>query len=346
MKKLLIYLFSITVLVSIIGCEEIFLGEIEDNTILNNLDYFDREFQNRYGLFDVRDVDWKQLVESRRAALKNNPTEEALYQALTSIILELDDSHVSLSHPAQKFKTFEGGRWGKLDRAGYQDMDLDIVLKNYLTLKGVAEEERAYYGTVDGNIGYIYLPEIHDAPDFWESYMPRMINDLSTTVGLIVDIRNNDGGEDESSRTIAGYFADQRNLYMKSRYRNGPNPRDFGKVFDWYVEPADGTRYLKPIILLTNRYTISAGETLTLAMKTLPHVTHMGDTTCGAFSDAVSRQLPNGWQFSLSVGDYRDAANVSHEGVGLIPEVVLRNTASDLEAGVDVVLEEAMRLLR
>ncbi|MEQ9440881.1 MAG: S41 family peptidase [Cyclobacteriaceae bacterium] len=53
------------------------------------------------------------------------------------------------------------------------------------------------------------------------------------------------------------------------------------------------------MLLLTNRYTISAGETFTLAMHSFNQVTQMGDTTTGAFSDAVGRELPNGWMFSL-----------------------------------------------
>ena len=71
-----------------------------------------------------------------------------------------------------------------------------------------------------------------------------------------------------------------------------------------------------------------------LAIKSFPHVTQVGDTTTGAFSDAIGRQLPNGWGYSLSIGDYRNAQGVSHEGVGLTPDVVVRNTSEDIENGI------------
>ena len=73
---------------------------------------------------------------------------------------------------------------------------------------------------------------------------------------------------------------------------------------------------------------------------------HVGDTTTGAFSDAVTRQLPNGWLYSISVGDYRDAENRSFESIGLAPDILVENSAADLAAGEDKMLEAAIQALQ
>lgn len=81
-----------------------------------------------------------------------------------------------------------------------------------------------------------------------------------------------------------------------------------------------------------------------MAMTTLPQVTHIGEHTVGAFSDVVTRELPNGWVYSLSIGDWRNADGVSFEGIGIVPTIEVINPVSALEAGRDEVLELAVTL--
>jgi len=345
MKRSLIILLFIPLLWCGSGCNDLLLEEVEPNTVLNNFDVFGQDFKEKYGLFKVRAVNWPLLLEKYRAPLEANPTEEDLYNALTGIMVELDDSHVTLSHPTGQFKSFTGGIYGKLERAEYEDMDFELVKEKYLSIVD-GLYETIYYGMLEGNIGYIYLPMIHDEPDFFKSYIPGVIADLRDTQGLVIDIRNNEGGEDESARTLASFFANERVLYMISRYKVGPGPDDFEEPRHWFVDPAEEERYLKPIVLLTNRYSVSAAETFSLAMKSFPHVIQIGDTTTGAFSDVVSRQLPNGWGYSLSVGDYRNADGISYEGVGLAPNILIKNTPEDLANGTDKMLEAAIERLK
>ncbi len=338
-------IFITVLLLSICSCDELFIGEIEENTPLNTFDYFGQEFHDRYGLFAVRNLDWSEMLAERRMDLAENPTEDNLYLALTGLVDDLDDSHVSLSHPTGAFPSYEGGIYGRLERQHYEDFDFEIVKSNYLNVID-SVFETIYYGTIDEEIGYIWLPEISDEPEFYESYIPVLLNNLKDTKGLIIDIRNNDGGEDEGARTLAGFFATERIHYMISRYKTGPDPDDFEQPRNWYIDPYQEHAYTKPIVLLTNRYSISAAETFSLAMKSLSNVTQVGDTTTGAFSDAVSRELPNGWGFTISVGDYRDAKNVSYEGIGLAPDVFVKNDADDLSNGVDKMLETSITILR
>ena len=129
---------------------------------------------------------------------------------------------------------------------------------------------------------------------------------------------------------------------MTSKKRNGPNHNDFEEMLKWYVEPEGGSQYTKPVILLTTSLTISAGETFTFAMRENDNVIHMGDTTAGAFTDAIAFQLRNGWLITVGVGDYRGADGKSYEGIGIAPNVYSKNLKADVVAGVDKTLEMAI----
>jgi C-terminal processing protease CtpA/Prc len=99
------------------------------------------------------------------------------------------------------------------------------------------------------------------------------------------------------------------------------------------------------VVLLTNRTTQSAGETFTLAMRQITSVTQVGDTTYGIFSDNPQRELPNGWIFTVSTGDFRAADGRNYEGIGLAPQVLVQNRKAEVEAGQDKALEKAIGLL-
>jgi C-terminal processing protease CtpA/Prc len=165
---------------------------------------------------------------------------------------------------------------------------------------------------------------------------------LKDTKGLIIDIRNHGGGDDEVSRYISGFFAADKKLFMTVRKRNGKARTQFTAPQYWYVEPAAKGTYTKPIMLLTTRWTASAGETFTWAMNTQAHVQQMGDTTAGGFSDVISRELPNGWLYFVPVGDYRNANGESEEGRGVAPKIFMINTKEDILSGTDKVLEAAI----
>lgn len=81
-------------------------------------------------------------------------------------------------------------------------------------------------------------------------------------------------------------------------------------------------------------------------MKRLPHVKQVGLTTAGAISDKATREMPNGWQFTLSIGDYLDYQGISWESKGISPNVRIVNTEQDLQNQREPQLEKAVTLLR
>src|SRR5690606_5141165 len=114
---------------------------------------------------------------------------------------------------------------------------------------------------------------------------------------------------------------------------------------EWHIEPA-GSYVDKPIVVLADRYTISAGERALMAFGTLPQVTVMGDTTNGAHGTMIGRELPNGWFYALVPQKVELPDGQSYEGIGLAPDVFAKNTPAEMTAGTDRTLELAVQHLR
>jgi C-terminal processing protease CtpA/Prc len=174
--------------------------------------------------------------------------------------------------------------------------------------------------------------------------MEKVMDGIRGARGAIVDIRGFYGGYDPVSQYIAGCFASSRKLYMTTRKRNGPAHTDFTAPLEWFVEPQGETQFIKPVVVLTSLFTQSAGETFQLAITQFDHVATVGDTTAGSFSDNPNFELPNGWIFSVSVGDYRASDGKSYEGIGLAPKFPVVSRKEDLLAGKDRALEKAIEL--
>jgi carboxyl-terminal processing protease len=96
--------------------------------------------------------------------------------------------------------------------------------------------------------------------------------------------------------------------------------------------------------VLTDRYTISAGERSVMAFKTLPNVTLMGDTTNGAHGTMIGRELANGWFYSLVPQKVELFDGKSYEGIGLAPDIPVKNQLSEIESGTDKILQTAIEI--
>jgi carboxyl-terminal processing protease len=160
-----------------------------------------------------------------------------------------------------------------------------------------------------------------------------------------VDVRDNPGGTDDVAEPIAARFYDQPRIFRTVRYRNGPAHDDFTEPRDDELEPAGARRFAGPVALLTNRGTFSSGETLVVALRTLPNVVIVGDTTGGGAGNPIHRELPNGWRYRVPRWVVFTADGFNYEGIGLPPDVALGDTDAALAAGHDLILETAMAAL-
>jgi len=199
------------------------------------------------------------------------------------------------------------------------------------------------WGVLEGNVGYLLVNRV-DALATQESFdaiLDRALGQLQSTRALVLDIATDTGGPTDVHKAIAARFADRRHLaYTRQTPHDtcaAPQP--------FFIEPAGAVRYAKPVYVLTSDITTSAGEYLTLYLRTLPQVRHVGQTTQGALAGSFGRGLPNGWRMGISNHITLDAAGESHEAVGIRPDIPLEVfPQSGLDEGRPLAILQAARL--
>jgi C-terminal processing protease CtpA/Prc len=320
------------------------LPSTDINTPISNFESMWKGYDQWYGMFDSRNINWDSLYQVYRPQVNDGMSNEQLYDVLSRLITPLDDIHAFLQPTTDGLPRYESSEFFRTHKV-QDDFSMALIRQKYIPTL-VTVDSTLHYGIIDGNIGYIQLGDFGKPVDFYANQLGRIMDTLKGTQSMIVDIRNHAGGDDAVSRYVSGLFAGDAKLFMTVRKRNGPCRDNFTAPQHWYTDKQGSYQYTKPVMLLTTRWTASAGETFTWAMNTQSHVTQMGDTTSGGFSDVISRELPNGWLYFVGVGDYRNADGKSDEGIGVAPVIYKVNTREDIEAGNDRVLKAAIDRLR
>src|SRR5690606_672571 len=167
----------------------------------------------------------------------------------------------------------------------------------------------------------------------------------SSLRGIIIDVRNNGGGNLGNARKLASCFTDEEVAYAKERRKTGPGAEDFSEWTTLTFPSRTGSRFKGKVIVLTNRACYSATSFFVQMMKTLPNVTILGDQTGGGGGATSSGELPNGWQYRLSVTQTIDLnAEQIEPGVG--EEYTGQMREPDLRRNRDTLIETALRMLR
>ncbi len=329
------------------GCKELFLGEDQTNDPVNNFELFWQDFDRHYGLFYARGWDWDSIYMVYKPQVTPVTTENELWIVFRKMISYLDDRHTFIYNPSQNWTFTSGAEENRFVEA---EFSLDLVKSKYLETwqsipnTGTHDRDQYIYGKVkDSDIGYIYLNGI-EADD--RDFMDYVLRQIGIHKAIILDLRNNWGGDDLTAEAIAGRFADGEHFIYTMQERNGPDHTDFAKKRNYYTHISGKEHFSRPLIVLTDKMTISAAETLLLHLKSFGQVTQIGDTTSGDFSDVGMRRfLPNGWQYQYSIMMTLLPDGRSPDGIGHIPDVQIRNSAYEMQFGNDLVFEKAVEYL-
>lgn len=290
-------------------------------------DAFASTLSEHYAFFPERGVDWPARIREHRPRVSDATDAPTLFRVFSEMLTGLEDAHVELSGESLTFKEGDGvtlRRVGAEGERAWLGAYRDGILQTVLGGQGHhVANRRIFWGLIGGDVGYLNVVTMGGFSE--EGSLDAELRALNAALdealpafqgakAVIVDVSNNRGGYDAIARALAGRFAGERRLaYTKQPRGADVQPQAF------HVEPATGSRYTGPVLLLTSDVTVSAGEILALAMRALPNVTHVGATTRGALSDALVKPLPNGWTVSLSNEVYLDAAGTLFEARGIPP---------------------------
>lgn len=336
------YLFTgVLVVLYFSSCTKQLLGRQASNSATENFEALWKDYDAHYGTFITKNIDWQETYNQFRPMVYDGMPDSSLFSVMKNLLDVLDDNHVFLKPLASTGLPWYKG--GILGRVQVQDYNKDVA-ESYLIQK-LSYGDAIDYGFLQNNIGYISFKKFDNDFSFYPEAMDAVLHTLINSKGIIIDMRENDGGEDRVSQYIANRFASERHFSFSSSLRNGPAHNDFATPIKFFTEPEGSFQYTKPVIIINNLNVYSAGETFVLAMLQNSNVRLLGTVTGGALSDAVERELPNGWLYRVPIADVRDANGNNLEQIGINPSVYVENTTADLQAGKDKMLEKAIELM-
>ena len=191
-------------------------------------------------------------------------------------------------------------------------------------------------------IGYMYYGSFSSGVG--ENNLDYIFSHFKDCRGLIIDVRENGGGSLTYSDRIASRFLEEKITVGYIKHKTGPGHNDFSELYPIELSPSKRIRWLRPVVVLTNRHSYSATNDFVNKMKMLPHVIIMGDRTGGGSGLPFNSELPNGWIVRFSASPMLDANKQDTEH-GIAPDIKVSLTADDLLQGKDTLIEEAIKLL-
>ena len=330
---------QIMLLVFMLSSCDLFLGPEPDTSPEGILKSLWNDFNDIHAFLDIRMShnhkysDWYDVYHNEKEGyaryVRPDMSSERLFVLCARMLMELNDPHVGLYAPG-------------LFAASYTDSGEEFDINKAVSMlkgEGSIKYENFLYGVFseEPQIGYIYIASLapfrkENGNQDWGKNIDKILKELADTKAIVLDLRDNRGGDIYISEYIASRFASAQKDYMKSGIKNGPGNNDLSEIKYYRIKPA-GVRYTKPVILLTNKGTTSAAEWFSMALLTQNHVTHTGTPTCGAFSMRVKRPMLNGWYYTISAERVTDMNGNIFEGIGMSPmtEHIVINDKSDAQ---------------
>jgi len=185
-----------------------------------------------------------------------------------------------------------------------------------------------------GNVLLVALDGFDSGDDKW---LARRIAEGAPPSALILDLRDNDGGDADVLARVAGlFFRDDRPLVQRIDRHNSIQK----------LRGAGNRAYSGPLAVLIGPDSASGAEAFAALIDESGRGLTVGARTAGALTGASEYRLPDGGELSVAEFDIRTPGGRRLEGVGLEPRIAIKPSLADRRAGRDPVLDRALIAIR
>lgn len=169
-----------------------------------------------------------------------------------------------------------------------------------------------------------------------------MKQQLSHVNGIVLDLRNNGGGDAEAMAEVAS-------ILLGPDYSLGSFTDRWGLGFNIQtrlksmVSPASLAQTKVPLVVLIGERTSSAAEILSAALQRFKRAQLIGSQTCGCvLAIRAQHTLPDGGLLDVSELDFHTSWGVRLEGIGVSPDETILVRRKDLYSRRDRALDLAL----
>ncbi len=265
-------------------------------------------FDKHYAFFEQRNIDWDSVKIESQEKLNNIQSDKELYNLFTDI----------LTTYLNGFKSYNNSliQWGilKKENIGYVVVTDMNNFSNYIPNQDLTaqEFEQEYEKVLETKSGITQLDDELNGVNF---VMNQVLSDLVETQSIIIDLRFNGGGYETVALKLLSHFIKEQKHILSIKAKNGNN---YTNEQEYILNPAKNV-YQGKVTVLTSPNTASAAEIFALGTMAYPEIKRFGSSTNGIFSEILWKNLPNGWEFSLSNEVYSDPKGNIYEITGVPP---------------------------
>ncbi|WP_442588093.1 S41 family peptidase [Pedobacter sp. AW31-3R] len=377
-RNILIILVSILAL----SCKKqapVNLDENPDNFSKIFVQFWDK-MNNQYVYWDKDNTDWDAIYKQYKPLFDNlsNSNSDKL-KAVTyfrEITSNLIDNHFRIRFNEPVIASFTinpaTDRKSKTSnfhsRFNYDDVVKTYLDNGYLSGDGTAVIEntviKATSGTINNNLLYFHCNlfalkqsyesndgnKVKQILDYFFAQLKRTSNPIK---GIILDLRNNTGGNIIDLNFFAGKLAPKDITFGYTRSKSGLGKLDYLPWLEARLKHDTDYSVNVPIILLGDNFSASLSEITIIALRNNKNIL-IGEQTYGATGPLSDTEIFNSGSFSIgnfmevttSTTEFKGLNDTFYENVGIKPDIVSPFNLRELLIGKDPQLELAISQIK
>lgn len=313
--------------------------DISGNSPRDNFESLWKIIDEQYCFHDYKHeeygLDWNLIHQEYAKRITPDMSYAQLFEVLSEMVNELHDGHVNLS---SALGTSQYREWFD----SYPKNFSDSIQRNYLR-KDYIRTSAMTVQILENNIGYVYVGSFSNG--IGDGNIDLVLNTLAICDGIIIDVRNNGGGEITAAHKLAARFTNEKKLVGYMSHKTGPGHNEFSKPNPVYIKPYKGIKWQKNTVVITNRSAFSATNDFVNCMRQFPKVTIVGDKTGGGSGLPFTSEIPNGWSIRFSASPILDN-EMNQLEFGIEPDLWVDMESTDMQQGKDTMIETACQLLK
>lgn len=206
---------------------------------------------------------------------------------------------------------------------------------------------------LDGNVGLLIISSFQNS-DFIHAEFDKIYPEILKTDALIIDIRDNGGGNSSHADYLISHFCKQpivQGTWKSPMYIAAHASWNYPK--EWYAEtpaPIPSVKgkdiYQNPVVLLVNATTFSSAENLCVSFRSAKRGKIIGTPTGGSTGNPIFIDLGGGIGCSICTKHELDADGEEFIGIGIQPDIVVEEDVNMFLKGKDNIIEKALKVLK
>jgi len=281
MKKTITY-FLIAILC--LSCTDDIVVKDNPKTVFRA---FWNSMNDHYVNFDIKYVDWDSVYQTYYPKVQAMKCDTELIPVFKEIIDLLKDKHIVIAINKTKYiqnAEIDTANLMLVNNANYKFKLIEpFILKNGFTL--YQSELR----------DYICIGIIEFYSSFNTELLRSEIKKLNYSKGIIIDVRNNNGGYIKFPFEILSWFYKGEKTLFYQSFKQSPAQNDFSAPKPFIYTGIDVIPDSIPLILLINSGTYSAANFFAYIVHEFPNCITVGLPTGGGDGPIHTELLPNGW---------------------------------------------------